>query len=256
MLEGYAPKAISRRIQAGLFITGKMTAGIIGALKRHTNYAEVAGNIATYKMMCIPKISYADRHSYVGQLSHPILENLLFESLWRRGVESYHERYCNLPESRHKIDSWIEMASQPSLYSILSSEILRDLRLDIETFEECFIDYTLSSKSVMEKVGTKPYLTGGRVLFIVIYGPHDKESINQIKERVKDSNFPLKENARVLSVLEFAKLFKIDGEFLTKLEYLNDLIQTAVEQDKGELEELETLADEALENLEDRYYHC
>ena len=234
------------------FISRETLAEMKDLLERNKPYADNECEFALNLLEKIPRIRLGQRSSYIGRLSHPVLENL-FRKLWfKLGIISKHEYQFNYPISLHRIDSSLEVVSQQKLINLLklSSES------SLSKYKTLFIDYTIPNLvkldlCVLDKIlPEKKYLAKNRAVIVVFYGIYSENVFPTLQMRLDSLNLKYKENVYFMDIMEFIKLFTSDVKELRELNKINTLIKEALDENNEKaLEELEKKADKALHDL-------
>ncbi len=205
------------------FISREALAELKNLLDRNKVYANIECEFAINLLDKIPRIRLGQRSSYVGRLSHPILE-IFFRKLWLKiGIISKHEYQFNYPNSLHRIDSALEVSTQQKLIDLLKLSSERSL----SKFKALFIDYTIPNLvkldlCVLDKIfPEKKYLAKNRGVIIVFYGIYSKKVFPTLQMKLNSLNLKYKENVYFMDIMEFIKLFTYDVKELRKLNKIN-----------------------------------
>jgi len=235
-------------IRYNTYMTPETVAKLKNILKSEIFGSSKSKKRAIQALNKIPKFRSGNKSSYLGRVSHPILEDYLIKVLKKRGIFSKYEDRFNKPTSNHRIDSLID----------LDSEVIKIIKemfgTSLTDFSAIFIDYVIPSlrkfdKSVMGKVGK--YAGDNRLLTIIFYGSYSSKAFELAQQKLASYPTDHKQNVVFVDLIDFAKELKIltDLEILN-LEKINNLIKAALIQDEDALKELERRLDLALIDLE------
>ncbi|KKM62312.1 hypothetical protein LCGC14_1522960 [marine sediment metagenome] len=235
-----------------IFISRETLAEIKNHLDENKGYAPIECEFALNLLNEIPRIRLGQRPSYVGRLSHPILENF-FRKLWLKlGIKSKHEFKFNYPNSVHRIDSALDVSKQQKLRDLLKSSSYSSL----SKFKSLFIDYTIPNLvrcnlCVLNKISPeKKYLAKNRSVILVFYGIYSEKIFKTLQKKLNSLKLDYKKNIHFMDITEFIQLFTNNVDDLRELDEINTLIKKALDDDNEEaLEELERKADDAFYDL-------
>jgi hypothetical protein len=234
------------------FISRETLAEIKNQLDEEKGYAPIECEFALNLLNEIPRIRLGQKPSYVGRRSHPILENF-FRKLWLKlGIISKHEYQFNYPNSRHRIDSTLEVSTQQKLIDLLKSSSDSSL----SKFKSLFIDYTIPNlvrfnTCVLDKISPeKKYLAKNRSVILVFYGIYSEKIFKTLQMKLNSLKLDYKKNIRFMDITKFIQIFTNNADELRELDEINTLIKNALDDDNEEaLEELDRKADDALFDL-------
>lgn len=171
--------------------------------------------------------------------------------LIEKGILSKFEDQFNRPRSNHRIDSSIDIRSQPEFLDLMTDI----LGTPLGGFDALFIDYVVPSKqnfhkSVMPKID-KCLLDNEHLLTIIFYGSYSSEVFDLAQQQLLSHQNVYKQNARFIDLIDFAKEFKfLTEKDLFNLKDINDLIKEALRGKESALRTLEEKLDGPLLDLE------
>lgn len=250
-------ETLSQTLKHETVVTPEKIALIKSILENSTPFAFEECTHAMDLIGEIPRLRYSDRAAYIGSVSHSVLENFFREMWLNMNILSQHEVEFNKPKSNHRIDSSLEIETQPQLKDLLEIS----LNIDLGNYEKMFIDYTIPSLVSLKQLGgvlsklspDKHYLAYDRLLVIVFYGYYNNKVFEALQDLLNDLNIPFKNNIRFMDLIDFAKLFNFNAENIQMLEHINRIIQKAFLGNDEALETLEELSNSALYKLRKAY---
>jgi len=246
-------ETLSQTLKYETVVTPEKNTLIKSILEKYKPFALEECMLAIDLIGEIPRLRYRNRASYVGSVSHPVLENY-FEEMWlNMKIISQHEVEFNKPRSNHRIDSLLEIKKQAQLKELLEISLNEDLG----KYEKMFIDYTIPSLVSLKQMGGvlsklspyKHYLASDRLLVIVFYGYYNNKIFEALQDLLNVLNIPFKGNIRFMDIIDFANLFNFKARDLKMLEFINHTIKKAFLGDDKSLDTLEELSNSALYKL-------
>ncbi|MHA1473066.1 MAG: hypothetical protein ACTSQW_08225, partial [Promethearchaeota archaeon] len=120
-------ETLSQTLKYETVVTPEKNTLIKSILEKYKPFALEECMLAIDLIGEIPRLRYSNRASYVGSVSHPVLENY-FEEMWlNMKIISQHEVEFNKPRSNHRIDSLLEIKKQAQLKELLEISLNEDL---------------------------------------------------------------------------------------------------------------------------------